>query len=344
MNRLIARALSSALPLCRLQHRSGETSPSPDGYFLTTLKCYLSNPRWLLMYTFGRFAPLRALVIGLVRWTRSPASDPGLSPTLFPHVDPDETLTAMRRDGFFAPLVLPDEAVQEICAFANTHACYPDRERAFAFYHGDRLDAEKNYGQPILLARYFNTAAECAAIERLQGDPLLRQIASRYIGAPAKHIGNRLWWSFAREATPVQRVRSGQGYHWDLDDYRMVTFFFYLTDVDAAAGPHALVRGSHRRKPLRWLCSLFKARPDAEVLAHYGPENEVVLSGPAGFGFSEDLLCFHKGNAPATKDRLLLQIRFGLFDYSRASDLDEGLSPALFSPLRATESAASGGH
>jgi hypothetical protein len=313
-----------------------ERSSQPDGYFLRTLKRYLSNRRWLMMYIFGRFAVVRSCIIGLVGWKRRlwGSASPDLSrdavSRIFPGISADEAVDALRRDGFFAPLMLPPYIVGAVRRFASENMCSPDRDPSVRFaYHEHRL-AEQQHGRPILLARYYNTAAGCKAIAQLQEDALLREIAARYIGAPARHIGNRLWWSFAREAGELDRVRSGQKYHWDLDDYRTVTFFFYLTDVDAAGGPHTLVRGSHRRKPLRWLFSIFKSRDEGEVLDQYGRDKVVTMCGPAGFGFAEDLLCFHKGAAPRKQDRLILQIRFGVFEYGNANDV----LPGYPTPLR----------
>lgn len=290
-----------------------------QSYHLRTLRRYLSNPPWLLMYLLGRFEMVRRVVTTAVRWTR-PARQRSTRPTLFPDLRLDEALAAVRRDGYFGPLRLPPETLHAISEFAATHDCHPDRDPDVRFRLAQRTEAERRLGQPILLARYSNTAEHCPAIAQLQNDPLLEEMASRYIGAPARHIGNRLWWSFARESTAEEQLRSGQAYHWDHDDYRTLTVFFYITEVDRTAGPHVLVRGSHRQKPLRWLWSFFKARSEDQVLGRYGRENEVTLCGPAGFGFVEDLLCFHKGLAPERKDRLLLQIRYGLFDYGNAHD------------------------
>jgi hypothetical protein len=44
-------------------------------------------------------------------------------------------------------------------------------------------------------------------------------------------------------------------------------------------------------------------------------ENLVTICGSAGFGFVEDACCFHKGNPPTDKERLLLQIEYSINDY-----------------------------
>ncbi len=292
--------------------------PAASAHHLQTLKRYLSNPKWLVMYLLGRFEICKRLAIGFARLSRARARRGTRS--LFQEIDVDQAVEALRRDAYVGGLQLPRHVVDEIRAFADAHPCYPDRDPAFPFAHDNHEDAQRRYGRRILLGRYYNTATACAAIRQLESDPVLVDLAAAYLGVEPVHIGNRLWWSFATRADETDRVRSGQGFHWDLDDWRTVTFFFYLTDVDDLAGPHVLVRGSHRRKRWRHLLSMYKSRPEAEVLTMYGKESLVTLRGPAGFGFAEDLFCFHRGSPPVGSDRLIVQIRFGVFDYDNAHD------------------------
>jgi hypothetical protein len=63
------------------------------------------------------------------------------------------------------------------------------------------------------------------------------------------------------------------------------------------------------------LISVHKSRPDEEIEGHYPAEDIRVICGKAGTGFAEDTFCFHKGQAPRSQDRLMLQVRFGLRDY-----------------------------
>jgi hypothetical protein len=128
-------------------------------------------------------------------------------------------------------------------------------------------------------------------------------------------IGARIWWSFATQASPEQHSKSGQTFHYDIDGYRSVSYFFYLTDVDEDAGAHTYVRGSHRKKRLSHLLSIRKSRSDCEIAAAYNPDDIRNICGSAGQGFAEDTFCFHKGLSPRLRDRLVLQVRFGLRDY-----------------------------
>jgi hypothetical protein len=89
------------------------------------------------------------------------------------------------------------------------------------------------------------------------------------------------------------------------------------------------VRGSHRRKRLRDQLRI-RRLSDRDVLDYYGEASMATIVGPAGSGFIEDTWCIHKGLPPREKERLVLQIQFGLHDYGLQNDLRE---PAMLRRL-----------
>ena len=121
--------------------------------------------------------------------------------------------------------------------------------------------------------------------------------------------------SFAvKNASEQDRSDAAQKYHMDVDDYRFIKFFFYLTDVDENGGPHVVVKGTHKHKKFAHQLKLQRFS-DQEMVTEYGADKVDVLCGLAGYGFIEDTLCFHKGYPPLNRDRLVLQVEFGLRDY-----------------------------
>ena len=73
-------------------------------------------------------------------------------------------------------------------------------------------------------------------------------------------------------------------------------------------------------KPWRTYFSLSRVQTDEQIRRYYGQERIATLEGPAGSGFAEDTVCFHKGLHPERNDRLVLQVRFGIRDYGAGSD------------------------
>ena len=221
----------------------------------------------------------------------------------------------LRRDGYSEGLRLRPEVLTELLDFCSRTNCFGNGKRNHSFLLAERAQAEEQYGVKFTTGRYLHCADDCPAIEKILSDRDLLGIARSYLGAEPVMVGARCWWSFASNSDANTQTSDGQSFHYDLDDYRAVCFFFYLTDVDEESGPHICVRKSHRRKPLRYLVSPFKSRTDEDIHSTYKPEQIVSVEGKAGQGFAEDLFCYHKGSHPKSKDRLILQVRFRLQDF-----------------------------
>ena len=109
---------------------------------------------------------------------------------------------------------------------------------------------------------------------------------------------------------------AAQLFHFDLDDFRQLKLFFYLTDVDESAGPHVAVRGTHASKRLGHEL-MIRRLADDEVARAYGAGSIERFCMPAGGGF-EDTYCLHKGQRPTGSERLLLAFNYGINDFYRA--------------------------
>lgn len=240
--------------------------------------------------------------------------------SLFPPIDVTDVTRALRLEGLAIGIDVPQEIVREIVAFANGTPCFGNADPRFGFAPGSRREAEVATGQRFVLGTYFNTAAGCPVIRRIEQDPKLWAIAEKYFRTTPRHIGTQLWWSFADVRSEAEKKRYAQLYHYDLDGYAFLKFFFYLTDViDDHSGPHACVRGTHRRKALRHRLRYTRFSDD-DIIGHYGIDRIAVMYGKAGSGFVEDTFCLHKGLAPTRDDRLILQVQFGLQDFDVQHD------------------------
>ena len=152
----------------------------------------------------------------------------------------------------------------------------------------------------------------------MQQDPLLLDVARHYLGGEAKLITTRTWWSFPTgNASEADLSRASFKFHFDLDDWRMLKFFFYLSDVDDDAGPHVFVRGSHKRRRAKHQLTLLVGHPSEEVLGFYGEDNAMKLTGKAGYGFVEDPFGFHMGTPAKQHPRLMMEVGFGVSKPSR---------------------------
>lgn len=284
----------------------------------------LTNPRYVTMRLLGRFHFVREAV--RKRGALLPPES-GLEQSLFPSLEIDGAVANLEQDGLSQGIQLPQQALADILKLASSAPCFANGRDDLGFYMAERERAQA--ARPdvkFVTAHFFNVAAGCEAIRRLEKDPKLLAIAARYVGTRPVHMATTMWWSFAGQFGRAEQHESAQLFHFDVDDYKFVKFFFYLTDVDRENGPHVCVVGSHREKKL--IHQFHQRRfEDAEIIESYGADRVVAICGPAGFGFAEDTVCFHKGLPPRTADRLLLQIEFGRTDFGvyhnarRPSDL-----------------------
>jgi hypothetical protein len=276
---------------------------------------YLKHgPGHFLMYAFGRFRLVRSFMVGIYSLRKTkPLSAAG--PTLIQDVDVDEAARAIYQDGFFPGLQLRKDVVEQLRAFSSMATCFAEGNPDLPFRYGEKEIVERQSGRTFKLGKFLYAFSASPVLQALASDPQLLAIARKYLRTEPVLVSARIWWSFAGPTDAKQQMRDGQGFHYDIDGYRALAFFFYLTDVGPSNGPHVYVRGSHTKKLLRHIVSLYKGRTDAEIESVYGLERQVVCHGPAGSGFAEDIFGFHKGVHPQSGDRLIVQLRFGLRDY-----------------------------
>lgn len=251
--------------------------------------------------------------------------------SMFPDLDVSRFVDDLRLNGIAFPLRLPAEAVRQIHDFAANNPCYADRIPAHGFMLDRRDAAESRLKKPILLAQYFNVDSQCEPIARLSRDPVLREIAARFLRSVPTFVGTNLWWTFAVDALSEDRDRHAHLFHRDVDDFSFMKFFFYITEVAPSDGAHVCVRTSQRRPLINSFADRWSIRryTDEEVSRRYAADDIMEITGPAGSGFAENTLCIHKGQTPVSDNRLLLQLQFSLFDYGVMHDRRESASLGL---------------
>jgi hypothetical protein len=273
--------------------------------------------RWYLMRGIGRFHRLR----GLGRYVSRPPEN-GASPnpgqqTLFPEASRERVLGDLRRDGFAGGLELPFDALAEVLAYAEATPFWANRNPSLPLMRrSERADVERASRTRVYLGEY-RRPEECPVVDRIGRDPFVLDVARAYLGVAPRLISSELWWSFAAGHGEAEQSAAAQLFHFDLDDFRQLKLFFYLTDVDESGGPHVAVRGTHASKRLAHEV-MIRRLPDEEVARVYGPEAIRRFCMRAGRGFFEDTFCLHKGQAPSGADRLMMAFNFGINDFYRA--------------------------
>lgn len=159
-------------------------------------------------------------------------------------------------------------------------------------------------------------------------DPDVLGCVAGHLGAPPLLLGIEAWVSFAKPDEDIS-ARDAQLFHFDLDDYRFVKQFVYLTDVDEGTGPHVYAPTTHRPKEIREMRSRHAAlnggaperfdewyfgalrKTDDEVREICGVE-PVSITAPAGTRILANTEGLHKGAIPRTGDRWMVQFLYGI--------------------------------
>jgi hypothetical protein len=271
----------------------------------------------LLMYIAGRFQLVRRTVVALRRTKQAPAILIKGENSSLEALSIEDAVTSLERNGIAKGLRLRKETLKELLLFSEQAICFGNGDRKYPFLLNNRSQAQTDYQTVFTLGRYLGSSNTCRALKELTKDPTLLAIARGYLGREPALVGARMWWSFPSDADLSRQRSDGQEFHFDLEDYRAISFFFYLSDVDTQSGAHVFVRGSHRSKPLRFLLDPAKSKSADDIVCAYGHDQIETVSGLAGAGFAEDLFCYHKGSHPKERSRLLVQVRYGYKKYGK---------------------------
>ena len=271
------------------------------------------EPLWAVMFAFSRINAARRIE-RLISSGRLQESRQAVSNTVFPGLDLQKVVSTLIDEGVYRGLQLPESIVREVLEFAEEHPIYTKDAPTDGFLPRDYQKANAARDRDILAAFYFESAEKCPAVMKLRDDETFYSIASAYLGQPAILMRTRLWWSF-----PATRISDGDlhlaaqnRFHFDIDGWRTLKFFFYLTPTNEGAGPHQYIRASHRRRKLKHQFTPTTGRPTPQLQDFYAPEEFVTITGGQGFGFAEDPFVFHTGTLCRDTPRLMLEIGFGV--------------------------------
>ena len=203
-------------------------------------------------------------------------------------------IKALREDGLVElPALVEPSQIDDVLAYLDT----------VPVAHGASGKPVKAQSQGMASAAYdMPTILHCPHLMAAMNHPRLLDIAARFLGCKPTISGAGLRWSFP-STTGASDI---QQFHRDMEDWKILRVFVYLTDVVEGCGPHQFVMGSHRT------AGRFRLRPysDEAVDAQFGREKVVTISGPRGTAFMADMWGVHRGVPPTLKPRLLFSATY----------------------------------
>jgi Phytanoyl-CoA dioxygenase (PhyH) len=209
---------------------------------------------------------------------------------LFSDVDVDKFVDAVDDTGYAELGNLPEEHVAEILAY-----CENSKQ-----------------------IEYWNPHKDCEIVDRISRNATIVAIVRKYLGVEPILWLTRLRWSFASSDDSVNLRPSldrkpsqydFHDFHYDAHDFKSLTAFVYLTDVNQDSGPHLIIPGSHKNKTFKELARIcFKDNVAQKIY----PNKSKAILGNKGLVFLEDTSSYHKAAVCNKKSRLLLSIDYVL--------------------------------
>jgi len=151
-------------------------------------------------------------------------------------------------------------------------------------------------------SRYFYSKSlmDHPLVLSIAHDPSLLAIIYTYLRSKTITFRSRGWLSVGRPNLNHNELSSNaQLFHIDLDAFRFLKVFIYLSDVNSSCGPHAYVSGSNH--PYQNPTALIKCLSpslrinEADISLLYGEHSIKQHVGKAGTIIIEDTSGFHRG-------------------------------------------------
>jgi len=283
----------------------------------------------------GRFTEHLKRVIAVSRPQRRPAPVSGLLGT-FSVAEQRKIVDVLERDGFYRfDALMPADLCDQIERFAQRAPAEPDTPvgdiTSLVIY-----DPGNPGARVFKIPERFSIAE--AGVQRLMADEVFVAVAEMYLKSLPAIGGVDIWWSARYGNEPASSA--AQLFHFDFDaPPAWLKLFVYMTDVGPDNGPHVYVKGSHRANLIS--ARAFRARgytriDDKEIIAAFGRDALMSITGPRGTVFMADTRGFHKGTLPTAGHRLIAQLLYcsPVFnEHGVARPISEIVEPALETSL-----------
>lgn len=220
----------------------------------------------------GRLGPWRVFVMNFIMRVRPNPIFETSEKTIFDELKVPATVDQLNNFGYFVGAQLPDSYCDEIMTFFQNKS----------------------------LRRFENPHRDCQSVDQIARDPVIVQIVRKYLGVEPVLFKTCLYSSL-----PTFRYLEKRDFHYDAGDFKGLTIFIYLTDVDEESSPHILIENTHR-KGFRDLVFPFLSYPEAEI--KYGDRIKMI-TGKKGTMFFEDLNTYHQRSF-GRKERIVLTISY----------------------------------
>ncbi len=216
-------------------------------------------------------------------------------------------LFSLKKEGIFEGFNLKKNIVDEILKAVKDKNFYVNREK-----NRKILLNEKKNNDGIYLCRYLDPHKDLKLVRDIAYNKTIFNVAKNYFKTNPIVQSTQIWWTFSNldhNGRYTNPPGNEFGYHYDVDDFKFLKLFIYLTDVDEKCGPHYFIIKKGKKNFNEYINRRIS---DDQALKKY-KDRIILLKGEKGKSFIEDTSNYHKGSNPEiNSSRGILQIIYGI--------------------------------
>jgi len=212
----------------------------------------------------------------------------------------------LNRDGIFEKFKVNSDDLELILNYCRNKKFNFNRDPNRQVNFSERFDFRDLYIMNIM-----NPHKECEAIDKIFRNKKLVEIVKNYLGVYPKLDSTQIFWSipyYDKFGKPKEPPNKEFGFHYDIDGFKFLKFFIYLTDVtDQNCGQHSFIIKKNEKT---FKEKIFRRIDDRFAFEQYNSRIKNIF-GNKGTAFLEDTSYYHKGNFPL-KERGMLAFTYNL--------------------------------
>ena len=215
------------------------------------------------------------------------------------NIDVQKSIPNLATDGFCLDLTLSKEALDKIINYINNKEFNFNRDENNKIKFADRYSFKDLY-----ILNLMNPHLDDNNIKEILLNKNVVEVIKNYLGVNPILEWSQIYWSIPykdKNGNHISPPNNEFGYHYDIDGFKFLKIFFYLTDVNENDGPHVFIKNTGKK-------NLFKAlnrRLDENIINKKFYNQQKVIVGKKGSGFIEDTSFYHKGTAPINERGVL---------------------------------------
>ena len=219
-------------------------------------------------------------------------------------------LKNIQNDGIFRGFYLKEKVINEILEIIQNKKFLINREKSKTILLNDKKENDGVY-----ICRYLNPHKDLKIVNDIAYNKTLINVAANYFKTNPIVQSSQIWWTFNlsdKKGNSINPPGNEFGYHYDVDDFKFLKLFVYLSNVDEKSGPHYFIKKEGKKNFNEYVSRRIS---DDEAIERYN-DRIILLTGKKGTSFIEDTSNYHKGSNPEKNNsRGILQVIYAISEW-----------------------------